>query len=80
MPCWELFEAQDAAYQADVLGEGTVRIGIEAQVRMGWDRYIGRDGVFIGMPGFGESAPYQDLYKHFGITADAVVTAAKARV
>jgi transketolase len=63
-----------------VIGRGTVRIAVEAQIRMGWDRYIGHKGAFIGMKSFGESAPYQDLYKHFGITADAVVAAAKARL
>jgi len=80
MPSWELFEEQDEAYQDEVIGENTVRIAVEAQIRQGWDRYIGRKGAFIGMKSFGESAPYQDLYKHFGITADAVVAAAKARL
>ncbi|HEY0836687.1 MAG TPA: transketolase C-terminal domain-containing protein, partial [Azospirillum sp.] len=79
MPCWELFETQSDAYQEQVLGDG-VRIAVEAAVRLGWDRWIGRDGGFVGMAGFGESAPYQELYKHFGITADAVVKAAKARL
>jgi transketolase len=80
MPSFELFEEQDEAYQDEVIGENTVRIAVEAQIRQGWDRYIGRKGAFIGMKSFGESAPYQDLYKHFGITADAVVAAAKARL
>ena len=80
MPSWELFEEQDEDYQDEVIGRGTVRIAVEAQIRMGWDRYIGHKGAFIGMKSFGESAPYQDLYKHFGITADAVVAAAKARL
>ncbi|GEO39211.1 transketolase [Skermanella aerolata] len=80
MPSWELFEEQDEAYQEEVIGENTVRIAVEAQIRQGWDRYVGRKGAFIGMKSFGESAPYQDLYKHFGITADAVVAAAKARL
>jgi transketolase len=80
MPSWELFEEQDAAYQDEVLGKGTLRVGIEALARLGWDRYIGRDGIFIGMSGFGESAPYQKLYEHFGITADAAVAAVKAKL
>ncbi|HEV7370923.1 transketolase [Arenibaculum sp.] len=80
MPSWELFEQQDAAYRAEVIGEGTLRVGIEALVRLGWDRYIGSDGIFVGMKGFGESAPYQELYEHFGITADAVVAAVAARL
>lgn len=80
MPSWELFAEQPAAYQAEVLGEDTVRIGVEAMVRFGWDRWIGPKGGFIGMPGFGESAPYQELYRHFGITAEAVAEAARARL
>ena len=80
MPSWELFEEQDEAYQAEVIGEGTVRVAVEALVRLGWDRYIGRDGGFVGMKGYGESGPYQKLYEHFGITADATVTAVKARL
>jgi transketolase len=57
-----------------------VRVGVEAAASFGWDRYLGSDGAFIGMTGFGESAPAEDVYKHFGITADAVVAAAKARL
>ncbi|PWC32163.1 transketolase [Azospirillum sp. TSO22-1] len=79
MPSWELFERQDAAYQAKVLGTG-VRVAVEAAARLGWDRWLGANGAFVGMTGFGESAPYQELYKHFGITAEAVVKAAKARL
>ncbi|MFV3075705.1 transketolase [Niveispirillum fermenti] len=79
MPSWELFAEQPEAYQKAVLGDG-LRIGVEAMVRFGWDRWLGEKGVFIGMPGFGESAPYQELYKHFGITAEAIVKAAKERV
>ena len=80
MPCWELFEKQDAAYKDEVLGPGTVRIGVEAAVGFGWDRYIGTRGCFVGMQGFGASAPAADLYKHFGITAEAVVDAAKTHL
>ena len=78
MPCWDLFEAQSAEYRARVLGPGTVKIAIEAAVRMGWDRYIGPDGAFIGMHSFGASGPYKDVYKHFHITPEAAVEAAKA--
>ncbi len=77
MPCCELFDQQDAAYRASVLGDGQVRIAIEAGCRHGWDRYIGPDGAFIGMEGFGASAPAPLLYKHFGITAEAAVAAAR---
>jgi transketolase len=80
MPCWELFDQQSDAYRADVLGKGTVRIAIEAGVRQGWDRYVGSDGGFVGMSGFGASAPAKDLYKHFNITADALAQAARSRV
>ncbi|MCG5240361.1 transketolase [Azospirillum doebereinerae] len=79
MPSWELFAAQDDAYKASVLGTG-VRVGVEAAIRLGWDRWLGDKGAFVGMTGFGESAPYQELYKHFGITAEAVVAAVKARL
>ena len=80
MPCWELFERQPDAYRAAVLGEGTVRVAVEAACGLGWDRYVGPDGAFVGMTGFGASAPAGDLYKHFGITAEAVADAAKARL
>lgn len=80
MPCWELFDAQDAAYKAGVLGEGTVKVGVEAAMRFGWDKYLGTDGGFVGMTGFGASAPAGELYKHFGITAENVVAEAKARL
>jgi len=80
MPSWELFEEQDAAYRDAVLGPGTAKIAVEAAVRQGWDRYVGPDGGFVGMTGFGASAPAGELYKHFGITADAVVAEAKKRV
>ena len=79
IPCWEKFEAQDESYRGEVLGTAP-RIGIEAAARFGWDRWIGADGVFIGMDGFGASAPAGDLYDHFGITAGAVVDAARALV
>jgi transketolase len=78
MPSWELFENQPAAYRDDVLGPGTLKIAIEAAIEMGWDRYIGDKGRFIGMKGFGASAPAKDLYRHFGITAEAAAEAALA--
>jgi transketolase len=76
LPCWELFAAQDAAYRAEVLG-GAPRIGIEAASGFGWERWLGPDGLFIGMPGYGASAPFEELYHHFGITADAIVAAVR---
>jgi len=80
MPCWELFDAQTPAYRNKVLGEGTVKVGVEAAVRFGWDKYLGPDGGFVGMTGFGASAPASDLYKHFGITAENVVAEATRRL
>jgi len=80
MPCMELFEAQDAAYQSRTLGGELPKVAVEAGVRFGWDRWIGHDGGFVGMNSFGASAPYKDLYKKFGITADGVVAAAEALV
>jgi transketolase len=77
MPCWELFDQQDAAYRHAVLGLGSVRVAVEAALRFGWDRYLGERGAFVGMPGFGASAPAETLYRHFGITAEAVVAAAR---
>jgi transketolase len=77
-PCLDIFATQDAAYQKDVLGGDLPKVAIEAAVRFGWDQWIGTDGQFIGMSSFGASAPYQQLYKHFGITSDAVVAAVTA--
>jgi transketolase len=71
MPCWELFEQQSPEYQQIVLG-GECRVAIEAASPMGWDRWLGRRSSIIGMTGFGASATAEDLYQHFGITAQAV--------
>ncbi|HYM02327.1 MAG TPA: transketolase C-terminal domain-containing protein, partial [Stellaceae bacterium] len=79
MPCWELFEAQEPAYRAAVLGSAP-RIAIEAASPFGWDRYVGAGGSVIGMTGFGASAPAEDLFRHFGFTADAIAEAALARL
>ncbi|HTT48797.1 MAG TPA: transketolase [Pseudolabrys sp.] len=76
VPCFELLlEAPEAARRA-VIGEAKVKVGVEAAVRQGWDAIIGSDGAFVGMTGFGASAPYKDLYKHFGVTPEAVAEAA----
>jgi transketolase len=80
MPCWELFAIQDAAYQAEVLGPATVRIAVEAASFFGWDRWVGPEGAVVGMTTFGASAPATDLYRHFGITAEAIVKAVKVRL
>jgi transketolase len=80
MPCWELFDEQGEDYVRSTLGPDTVKIAIEAASPMGWERYTGPDGGFIGMHGFGASAPYKELYKHFGITAEAAAEAALERL
>ncbi|MEQ8823968.1 MAG: transketolase [Filomicrobium sp.] len=77
MPSWEKFEAQDHAYKDATLGSAP-RVAVEAGVGMGWEKWLGADGKFVGMTGFGGSAPAKDLYKHFGITADAVSSAARS--
>jgi len=75
MPCWELFDAQDWAYQDAVLGR-VPRVGVEAAVEFGWRKWLGSYGKFVGMRGFGASAPAEELYKHFGITVAAIKAAA----
>jgi transketolase len=80
VPSLELLLAQPAEKQAAIIGNAPVKIAVEAAVRWGWDAVIGKDGEFIGMHGFGASAPAKDLYKHFGITAEAVVDAVSKRL
>jgi transketolase len=77
MPCTLLFEQQDPAYQRAVLGETHARVAVEAAVQMSWDRYLGFDGRFVGMHGFGASGKIGDVYKKFDITTAAVVRAAQ---
>ena len=80
VPCFELLlEAPEAARRA-VIGDAPVKVGVEAAIRQGWDAIIGSDGAFVGMTGFGASAPYKDLYKHFGVTAEAVADAATRKL
>ena len=79
MPCWELFAAQPDSYRKAVLGSAP-RIGVEAAIGMGWERWLGDGGTFIGMSGFGASAPAAKLYEHFGITAAHIVAAARKLV
>jgi len=79
LPSWELFAAQDESYRQEVLGSAP-RVGIEAAGGFGWERWLGPDGVFIGMPGYGASAPAEVLYRHFGITAEAAAAAVRAKL
>jgi transketolase len=80
MPSWELFERQDEAYRSRVIGRGTVRVAVEAATRLGWDRYVGEDGGFVGMSGFGASGPEQELFEHFRITPEAVAEEVRKRL
>ena len=78
MPCWELFDEQDQHYRDQVLPPGVLaRVGVEAGIRQGWDAYLGPEGRFVGMTGFGASAPASVLYEHFGITAENVASQAR---
>ena len=79
MPCWERFEAQSAAYRSEVLGSAP-RVAVEAAARLGWDRWIGERGAFVGMEGFGASGPATEVYAHFGLTAEKVAEVARALI
>jgi transketolase len=80
VPCMELLAKQDKEYVMSMICRDTVKVAIEAGIRQGWDHLIGPHGIFIGMNSFGESAPASVLYKHFGITAEAVVEAVTKKV
>ena len=79
MPCFELFDRQDDAYRAEVLGS-VPRLAIEAASPYGWARYVGDEANVVGMTGFGASAPAPKLYEHFGITAERLVALARRRL
>jgi transketolase len=80
VPCFELFLTQPDATRRSIIGSAPVKVGVEAAVRMGWDAIIGLDGGFVGMSTFGASAPYKELYKHFGITPEKVAEAALSKL
>lgn len=80
VPCMDLFFEQPKEYIDGLLFNESIKVGIEAAIRFGWDSIIGRDGIFIGMKSFGDSAPAGTLYKHFGITAEAVVEAVQKKL
>jgi transketolase len=80
IPCFELFQAAPDDVRRAMIGDAPVKVGVEAAVRQGWDAIIGSDGAFVGMSTFGASAPYKDLYNHFGITAVKVAEAALSRL
>ncbi|MBC2662479.1 transketolase [Novosphingobium flavum] len=79
MPCWELFDAQDAAYHADLLPAGVLKVSIEAGVTLGWQKYVG-DGLTIGLDRFGASAPAEVLFEHFGFSVEKIVPQILARL
>ena len=79
VPSMELFAAQDDEYRQFILGKETIRVAIEAGVDLGWSRYVGSDGIFIGMNSFGASGPAGELYEHFGITTEAILKAVEER-
>jgi len=76
VPCFELLLQVPEATRRAIIGDAEVKVGVEAAIRQGWDAIIGSDGAFVGMNSFGASAPYKDLYKHFGVTPEAVAHAA----
>lgn len=80
VPCFELFAQQDANYKNSIIGGSEVKIAIEAGIKQGWDVFIGSDGLFIGMDNFGASGTIDDLYQHFGITAEAIVAKVKTKL
>ena len=74
MPCLELFEKQSEDYKKQILGDkNSIRIIVEAAIKQGWEQYLGEDGIFVGMSGFGASGRAEDLYRHFEITAQNIV-------
>ena len=80
MPCWELFDAQDSAYRADILPRDVLTVSIEAGVTMGWERYTGLDGINVGINSFGASAPIEALYPHFGLSVEKIVPIITAKL
>lgn len=80
VPSWELFEEQDDAYRVKIIGRGTLRVAIEAARKLGWERFIGEDGLFFGMNTFGESGPSEKIFERFGITNERVAAEVRGRI
>src|SRR5580658_1995414 len=80
VPCFELLLALPDDQRAAIIGKAKINVAVEAGIRQGWDAIIGSDGIFVGMTGFGASAPYKELYQHFGLTAEKLAEAAIARL
>jgi transketolase len=77
MPSWELFERQGAEYRRTVLPAGSPRLAVEAAAPLGWHRWVGEAGEIVALSGFGASGPAEDLARHFGLTADAILARAE---
>ena len=80
MPCLELFDQQSESYKSNLLDNSSLKIAIEAGIKQGWEKYIGRKGIFVGMNSFGASAKAEDLYKHFKITKEELVSRIKLKL
>ena len=80
VPSWELFNQQNESYKQTILGDEEARVAVEAANSMGWESFIGLSGIMIGMDSFGASAPAKDLYNHFGITTEKVVSAIRKQL
>jgi transketolase len=81
LPCWEIFDRQDAEYRDEVLPPGpAVRVAIEEASTLGWERYVGSDGTIVGMHTFGQSAPFKDVEEEFGFTPDKIAAVAREAV
>jgi transketolase len=80
MPSFELFDKQSEEYKKSLLETDGIRIGIEASIGLGWEKYLGDNGFFIGMKGFGASAPGSDLFDHFGINKENVLKVIKEKL
>ncbi|PCI45542.1 MAG: transketolase [Alphaproteobacteria bacterium] len=80
MPSTDVFDEQPQDYKDQILGTADINVSIEAGVKFGWERYVGRDGIIIGMDSFGASAPAEELYEYFGITAEAIVASVKRKL
>jgi len=80
VPSFELFKQQNAEYQEGIIGDAPAKVAVEAGIEMGWSLFLGASGKFIGMDDFGASAPIDELYEHFGITAQAVADAAEQQL
>lgn len=80
LPSWHLFAAQSATYRNDILPPGVLRVSVEAGATMGWERWVGTDGIAIGVDRFGASAPFEEVYRRYGVTADAVQRAVREEI